>query len=135
MEENSSIFSLIQCVPCHKTLLQQNPLVLNFAFWLKQVVVYNGHKTVTVVVVVDVGFVAVMVAAAVKVLIVSKFNRLSCIKYEPTNRLLLFLLQLITVIVDVDGASLFGKQRFVSAVHCKVLCVWFVYLQLICWTE
>ena len=58
---------LSECTSCHqqgqagsKTLLKQNPLVLNRGCWLTQVVLYNGHKMVVVVVVI----VVVVVAAA-----------------------------------------------------------------------
>ena len=75
VEENSSIFSLIQSTSCHhqglaasKTLLQQNPLVLNWGYQLTQVVLYNGHKTV-VVVVLAVALVVVVVVAAAAVLL------------------------------------------------------------------
>jgi len=54
IEENSSVFSLIRmrwfpsARACgSKTLHQQNPLVLNWrCWWLTQVDLYNGHKTV-----------------------------------------------------------------------------------------
>jgi len=48
----------LHCASCHnqghvgsKTLLQQNHSVLNQLWQLRQVVLYNGHKTVVVVVV------------------------------------------------------------------------------------
>jgi len=58
IEENSSIFSLIQmhstacCLQGHagsKTFLQQNPPVVNWECSLRQVVLYNCHRTVVVV--------------------------------------------------------------------------------------
>ena len=58
VEENSSIFSLSESAGCRqqghagsKTLHQQNPPVLNGRCRLMQVDLYNGHKTVAVVVV------------------------------------------------------------------------------------
>jgi len=36
-----------------KSLLQENPPVLNCGCWLTQIVLYNGHKTVLVVVCVN----------------------------------------------------------------------------------
>jgi len=60
-DENSSVFSLIQCASCcqrgyagSKTLLRQNPPVLTWGCWncwLMQVVLYNGCRMVAVVVV------------------------------------------------------------------------------------
>ena len=58
VQENSSVFSLSESAGCRqqghahsKTLHQQNPPVLNGRCQLMQVDLYNGHKTVAVVVV------------------------------------------------------------------------------------
>ena len=56
LEENSSIFSQSECASCHqqgragsKTLLQQNPPVINWGSRLMQVILYNDRKTLVVV--------------------------------------------------------------------------------------
>jgi len=53
-----------------KTLLQQDPPVLNWESWLMQVVLYNGHKMVVLVVVVVVVVIVVVVVVVVVVLAV-----------------------------------------------------------------
>ena len=55
-----------------KTLLQQNPPVLNWECQLTQVVLYNGHKMVVAVVVVV--HVVVVVAVVVVVVVKHWFN-------------------------------------------------------------
>jgi len=39
-------------------LLQQNPPVFNWGYWLMQIALYNGRKTVAVVVVADNGLIS-----------------------------------------------------------------------------
>jgi len=49
VEDNSSVFSLIQTHCSHKILQLLNPPVVNWRCWLTQVDVYTGHKTIVVV--------------------------------------------------------------------------------------
>jgi len=56
VEENLPSSPQSECASCHqhrhvgtKTLLQKNPLVLNWGCSLTQVVLYNGRKPVAVV--------------------------------------------------------------------------------------
>ena len=56
METSSHYFECASCCQqVHvdsKMLLRQNPPVLNYGCWLTQVVLYNGHKTAVVVVII-----------------------------------------------------------------------------------